>query len=251
MMTLANATALAIPDLDPLIASVPPLFLSFVLTVLQSFVKFFDWQSKMSESKAEADHLRSCAADMEKRRSHLEVQLALQDKTVTEPDLQLAEAALQAGLEQEHLSCRSLLQLSPQVVLKFEKQQLETSLKKQKQKISEETGKLVQQTFIDIRQIYQTMIANRSDVGESQMQNRLSEVETLLEIQKKLMRHHSELSERAVNFGKVMRKEEMEARRKFWVQPLLRLLSRLGRKCCPQDNDGEGRGGRLDGEGDA
>ena len=90
LLTFVSALSLALPDLDPRLATIPSLVMSFMITVAGSVVKFFNMEARMSESKAEADHLRSSVASIETRRAALEQRLAVHED-LQEPLLQLAE----------------------------------------------------------------------------------------------------------------------------------------------------------------
>jgi len=218
LLTFVSALSLALPELDPRLATIPSLVMSFMITVAGSVVKFFNMEARMSESKAEADHLRGAVAALETRRAALEQRLAT-DEDIKEPPLQLAEAALTAALEQEHLSSRSLLQLRPSIVLAFEKEQLTNNLKRNKRKLSDEAGKLLQQTFEDVRDMYQKLLAKAStDPSCEEMSKRLEGVKKLLQLQTTMMVLHADLSDRASNFDDYRRRRQRGRRVSLWTR---------------------------------
>ena len=207
LMTFLSALDFLIPDAirESGYDRIPNLVLSFLTTLICSFVKFFDFQSKLNDTREGAERTQNQIRELEVARERIETWVA-SDAEIGEERLEGAHAVLTKAVKHYHDNTKLLIKLPPELILKFEKQHQMRSLRRQKRQISRDVSRLFQKMLDKLRREVSTSASDQS------LEDRLS---LLIATHRQLLKMHGTITDYTNDFGARMSRERVEEEQTF------------------------------------
>ena len=204
---------------------IPSLVLSFLTTLICSIMKFWDFQSRLSNTQEGAERTQSQVKKLEVVRERLESWIN-GDVTISQEVLDKFEIVLSGVTKSYHDIRKLLLKLPPDLILSFEKAHQMRALRRQKRQISR-----------DMSRLFQKAIEKRKrDVNDAiRLNNQLPDaapLQDLLLTHKELLRQHTIIMDYTNNFEDTMETEYVSSLTFFQRLRWLCWLVWFRAKCC-------------------
>ena len=179
---------------------IPSLVLSFITTLICSVMKFFDFQSKLTDTQEGAQRTQTQMRNTEVAREKLETWM-LAKVTIDKDTLVELEHVLATAIRNYHNNRQLLLKLPPELILSFEKQHQMRALRRQKRQISRDMSRLFQKTLEQTKREavkYGDNVALEAKLGE------------LTEIHKQLLEQHGTIMRYTSDFDATLETERVK-----------------------------------------
>lgn len=201
LMTFLGALDFLTPDYmrDNGYDRIPSLVLSFLTTLICSVMKFFDFQSKLTDTQEGAQRTQAQMRNTEVAREKLETWM-LSDVEIAPETLEQLELVLSTAIKNYHNNRQLLLKLPPELILSFEKQHQMRALRRQKRQISRDMSRMFQKT---IEHTKRAVCLRASD------ETLAARLEELISIHKQLLAQHGTIMKYTSNFAATVESERV------------------------------------------
>ena len=204
LMTFLGALDFLMPDYmkESGYDRIPSLVLSFLTTLICSVMKFWDFQSRLSNTQEGAERTQAQVKNLEVVREKLETWIN-GDVAMTQDVLDKFETVLSSATKNYHEIRKLLLKLPPDLILSFEKAHQMRALRRQKRQISRDMSRLFQKAIEQKKREINEAIRLKNELPSQ------CELEKLLVMHKELLRQHSTIMDYTKDFDNTMETEQV------------------------------------------
>ena len=225
LMTFLSALDFLVPDAmrETGYDRVPSLVLSFLTTLICSFVKFFSFEARLNDTREGAERTQNQIREVEVARERIDTWLAARVE-ITDLKLDGAHTVLGKAVKHYHDNTKLLLKLPPEIILRFEKDHQMRSLRRQKRQISRDVSRLFQKKLDKLRREVASSSSQELDLGE--------QLKMLTQMHRHLLEIHSTITDYTNDFSARVGLEEVQSQTSWGAALCARIKLVWYSVCC-------------------